>query len=208
MEKMTNIEKDILTEILNICLAKAADSFAKISKEDVLIQVPDIKLVKEENALRDLINRQDIDLMIQSEIKGDIYGQTLLLFSNHQVDTLNKVLTAKVDPADKQLRESLLLEISNILTGTLVTHLANILKLNMYGSVPNAPIHKSQIKPSHLVLDMDMSRPILVTINTLFIKSKNSFDLPMMLIFDVGNLSKVLESIRKVNTDNQILVRK
>lgn len=205
---MNNIEKDILTEILNICLAKAADSFAKISKEDVLIQVPDIKLVKEENALRDLIKRQDIDLMIQSEIKGDIYGQTLLLFSNRQVDMLNNVLTDKIDPADQKLRESLLLEISNILTGTLVTYLANILKLNMYGSVPNAPIHKSQITPNHLVLDMDMSRPILVTINTLFIKSKNSFDLPMMLIFDVANLNKVLENIRKVNTDNQILMRK
>lgn len=203
--KMTEIEKDILTELLNICITKAADSFASISGEDVLIQVPEIVLMKEGTALKELITKEDVEMLVQSEIKGDIYGQTLLLFSPGQVNDLNKILVEKIDSRDRYLKESLLLEISNILTGTLVTYMANILKINMYGSVPNAPIHRKKLTPDHLLLDMDMSRPILVTVNTHFIKSKNSIKMPMMLIFDVANLQKLIDIIRKINLKGRLL---
>lgn len=208
MIKMNSIERDILTEILNICLAKAADSFAKISREDVLIKVPDILLIQEPSGLQDLFNRDDIEVLVQSEIKGDIHGQTLLLFSSHQVEALKNILIDPLDPMDQKLKNSLLLEISNILTGTLVTYMANILKLNMYGSVPNTPITRKEISPDQLIIDVDISRPILVTINTLFIESKSKINLPLMLIFDVDNLNKVLDIIRKMNGDNKILIKK
>jgi chemotaxis protein CheC len=206
--EMTAIEKDILTELLNICLSKAADSFARISGQDVLIKVPEIILMEKDTALKELISKQDVEMLVQSEIKGDIYGQTLLLFSPVQVEELNKTLVKKIDPGDKYLKESLLLEISNILTGTLVTYLASILKLNMYGSVPNAPIYRKNITPDQLLLDMDMSRSILVTVNTLFIKSNNSVNLPMMLIFDIVNLQKLLDVIGKINLQDKVLTRK
>jgi chemotaxis protein CheC len=206
--EMTAIEKDILTELLNICLSKAADSFARISGQDVLIKVPEIILMEKDTALKELISKQDVEMLVQSEIKGDIYGQTLLLFSPVQVEELNKALVKKIDPGDKYLKESLLLEISNILTGTLVTYLASILKLNMYGSVPNAPIYRKNITPDQLLLDMDMSRSISVTVNTLFIKSNNSVNLPMMLIFDIVNLQKLLDIIGKTNLQDKVLTRK
>lgn len=205
---MTAIEKDILTELLNICLTKAADSFAKISGQDVLIEVPEIILMEKDTALNELINKKDVEMLVQSEIKGDIYGQTLLLFSPLQVKDLNQTLLEKIDPEDAYLMESILLEISNILTGTLVTYLANILKLNLYGSVPNAPIYRKNITPDQLLLDMDMSRPILVTVNTLFIKSKSTVNLPMMLIFDIANLQKLLDVIKKINLKENVLTRK
>lgn len=204
---MNELEKDILTELLNICMAKAADSFALISGEDVLIKVPEIVLVEEETGLNDFITNKDVEIIIQSEIKGDIYGQTLLLFSPAQVVDLNNIVIKKINPEDKYLKESLLLEISNILTGTLVTCLANMLKINMYGSVPNAPVYRKNITPENLILDINMSRSILVTINTLFMKSKNSVNLPMMLIFDIPNLKNLLNIIRKINLKDNILTR-
>lgn len=206
--KMTQLERDILTEILNISLAKAADSFAKITHETVLINVPDVALLQEETALDTIIKKRNIDLIVQSEIKGDIYGQTLLLFTNQQIDDLGKISLNNQDSNDNVLRHSLLLEISNILTGTLVTHLANILKLNIYGSVPKEPISRKQIRPEQLIIDLDVSRPILVTINTLFLRMNSSMQLPLMLIFDVPNLNKILEIVRKINTDNKLLLRK
>lgn len=205
---MNTLEQDILKEIFNISLAKAADSFAKISKEEVLINVPDILILKEEKALSQIIENKKIDIIVQSEIKGDIYGQTLLLFSYTQVSELSKATKVPVNVDDKKFQNSLILEVSNILTGTLVTHLANILKLNIYGSVPHEPISRDKLDPKQLLLDMDISRPILVTINTLFIRSNNKIEFPLMLIFDVPNLNKVLGIIRKVNIDNKLLIRK
>lgn len=204
---MNNLEKDILTEIFNISLAKAADSFAKIVKEDILINVPHITFVKEKTALSTIVKDQNISAIVQSEIKGDMYGQTLLLFSNKQIDESSTAIL-KNSADDKDLKKSLLLELSNILTGTLVTQLANILKLNIYGSVPKDLIKKSNLKAENLVLDLDVSRSILVTIHTFFVRKNNSINIPLMLIFDIPNFNKMIETIRKINGDDKLLTSK
>ena len=79
---------------------------------------------------------------IQSDIRGDFNGTTLMFFSGQHVQRLSRVcLRMQTDETLEvnELQESLLLEISNIITGALVTQLANILKANIYGAPPTAP---------------------------------------------------------------------
>ena len=79
---------------------------------------------------------------IQSDIRGDFNGTTLMFFSGQHVQRLSRVCL-RMQTAEtlelNELQESLLLEISNIITGALVTQLANILKANIYGAPPTAP---------------------------------------------------------------------
>ena len=196
---MTELEKDILKELLNIILTKAGDSFAKISKEEVLISVPDLYMADKKSALKEIYRDYNVEVIVQSEIKGDLYAQTLILLSEQQLELLEQVCMKGM--VNKKMRESLLLEISNIVTGTLVSYLADMLKINIYGSVPTGPIYKKSVIEEELLLDLDVTRSILLTINTVFKTSKNQLDLPMVLIFDVPNLNKLLELIRDINKE-------
>ncbi|ELR69712.1 hypothetical protein C900_04689 [Fulvivirga imtechensis AK7] len=197
-DQMTQLEKDILQELMNIILAKAADSFARISKEEVLINVPKLYEADKESALEELFNDNRIEVIIQSEVKGDIYAHTLILFSDKQI-RMFEAACLKTTTVTNKMRESLLLEISNIVTGTLVTHLADILKINIYGSVPSAPIYRTAVTENDLVLDLDLTRPVLFTVNTIFKSSHQQVDMSMVLIFDIPNLEKVMNLIRKIN---------
>ena len=195
---MTELERDIIREILNIGLARAADSFAVIAQERVLLEVPNIDLLMSDDILHRVRDYQTRHVPIQSDIRGDFNGTTLMFFSGQHVQRLSRVClrmqtTEALDL--NELQESLLLEISNIITGALVTQLANILKANIYGAPPVAP--KGDIAENlQSLLPSQQLQPLIFSVITQFSDRDNTVELPLMLFFDRVTFIKILEIIR------------
>ena len=196
---ITELERDIIKEILNIGLARAADSFAAIARDKVLMKVPDITLIEVKELLTLVAKYEDSHVIIQSDIKGELNGATLMLFSDNHIVRLSEICLSMVDVQKGELsvmQESLLLEISNIITGALVTQLANILKSNIYGSPPKAP--KSHIADSlkSILVQHPLFQPLVFTVITQFSHNSKSVELPLLLFFDTNTLLKILDIIR------------
>lgn len=195
---MTELERDIIREILNIGLARAADSFAVIAQERVLLEVPSIDLLMSNDILVKVREYQARHVPIQSDIRGDFNGTTLMFFSGQHVQRLSRVClrmqtteTLEVN----ELQESLLLEISNIITGALVTQLANILKANIYGAPPIAP-HGDIAESMQALVPEQQLQPLIFSVITQFSDRDNMVELPLMLFFDRVTFEKILEIIR------------
>ncbi|GAB3528051.1 hypothetical protein GCM10027443_05400 [Pontibacter brevis] len=196
---ITELERDIIKEILNIGLARAADSFAAIAKDKVLLKVPDITLIEVKDLLNLVARYEDTHVIIQSDVKGEFNGATLMLFSDDHVVRLSEICLSMLEVQKGELtvmQESLLLEISNIITGALVTQLANILKANIYGSPPKAP--KSHIADSlkGILVQHPLFQPLVFTVVTQFTHNSKSVELPLLLFFDTNTLLKMLDTIR------------
>ncbi len=106
-------------------------------------------------------------------------------------------------PYEKELglmQESLLLEISNIITGAFVTQLANILKAKIYGSPPSHP-PKGNLANSlnHIFSNNLFFQPIVFTVITHFTNFEEMVELPLFLFFDTATLNKILDIIRSYN---------
>ena len=196
---MTELERDIIREILNIGLARAADSFAVIAQERVLLEVPSIDLLMSNDILSKVREYQARHVPIQSDIRGDFNGTTLMFFSGQHVQRLSRVCLRMQTSAESlevnELQESLLLEISNIITGALVTQLANILKANIYGAPPVAPHGDIAESMQNLVPEQQL-QPLIFSVITQFSDRDNMVELPLMLFFDRGTFEKILEIIR------------
>jgi chemotaxis protein CheC len=65
--KISDLEKDIIKEILNIGLARAADSFASISKDRVLLKVPSMELISAPEVMKILKKFEQHHEIIQSD---------------------------------------------------------------------------------------------------------------------------------------------
>lgn len=195
---MTELERDIIREILNIGLARAADSFAVIAQERVLLEVPNIDLLMSDDILHRVRDYQTRHVPIQSDIRGDFNGTTLMFFSGQHVQRLSRVCLRMQTTETlelNELQESLLLEISNIITGALVTQLANILKANIYGAPPVAP--KGDIAENlQSLLPTQQLQPLIFSVITQFSDRDNTVELPLMLFFDRVTFQKILEIIR------------
>ncbi|KAA9339933.1 hypothetical protein F0P96_02810 [Hymenobacter busanensis] len=196
---MTDLERDIIREILNIGLARAADSFAAIAQEKVLLEVPSLELVRGRDILEMVRKYQAEHVAIQSDIKGDFNGTTLMFFSGQHVQRLARVcLRQTVDETIvlNEMQESLLLEISNIITGALVTQLANILKAKIYGAPPVAPKGDIANALDNLLLNHPLMQPLIFSVITQFSDQNSNVELPLMLFFDRETFVKILAIIR------------
>ncbi|MBF9237515.1 chemotaxis protein CheC [Hymenobacter sp. BT683] len=195
---MTDLERDIIREILNIGLARAADSFAVIAQERVLLEVPNIDLLDSDDILVRVREYQSRHVPIQSDIRGDFNGTTLMFFSGQHIQRLSRVCLRMQTTESlevNELQESLLLEISNIITGALVTQLANILKANIYGAPPVAP-HGDVADIMQALLPEQQLQPLIFSVITQFSDKDNMVELPLMLFFDRDTFTKILEIIR------------
>lgn len=203
MELQVNeLERDIIKEILNIGLARAADSFAAIAKDRVLLKVPDLQLMEPDKLLEIVRAYEDSHTIIQSDIKGDLNGSTLMLFSQLHVQQLSNVcLNVQVELGEplSMMQESLLLEVSNIITGALVTQLANILKANIYGSPPVAPKNDIAESLQDILTDHPLFQPLVFTVITQFSNNSKMVELPLLLFFDTNTFVKILDIIRSYN---------
>lgn len=196
---ITELERDIIKEILNIGLARAADSFAAIAKDKVLLKVPDITLIEVKDLLNLVATYEDTHVIIQSDVKGEFNGATLMLFSDDHIVRLSEICLSMLEVQKGELtvmQESLLLEISNIITGALVTQLANILKANIYGSPPKAPKSHIADSPKGILVQHPLFQPLVFTVVTQFTHSSKSVELPLLLFFDTNTLLKMLDTIR------------
>jgi chemotaxis protein CheC len=196
---MTELERDIIREILNIGLARAADSFASIAQETVLLEVPSLDLVPGTSILERVRVYEKDHVVIQSDIKGEFNGSTLMFFSGQHVQRLSRVCLrlSKPDSVEiDELQESLLLEISNIITGALVTQLANILKASIYGAPPISPKGQLDHSLTRLITHNPLVQPMVFSVITQFSDKNNSVELPLMLFFDRETFVKILDIIR------------
>jgi len=201
--QISDLEKDIIKEILNIGLARAADSFASISRDRVLLKVPSMELVSAGEVMGNLTKFEKTHEIIQSDIKGDFNGTTLMVFSSRHIDKLSEVclnMQSNYENALNEMQESLLLEISNIITGAFVTQMANILKANIYGSPPSHP-QKGFLADSmqHIFASNPMYQPIIFTVVTHFTNFEEMVELPLFLFFDTNTFVKILDIIRSYN---------
>jgi chemotaxis protein CheC len=196
---MTELERDIIREILNIGLARAADSFAVIAQEKVLLEVPNLNIVSGSTILEKVSELQQQHVIIQSDIRGDFNGTTLMFFSGQHVQRLSRVCL-RMNTSDSihidEMQESLLLEISNIITGALVTQLANILKASIYGAPPVHPNGDMTKALQILMSDRPMVQPLIFSVITQFSDKANSVELPLMIFFDRDTFEKILDIIR------------
>jgi chemotaxis protein CheC len=196
---MTEMERDVVREILNIGLARAADSFAVIAQERVLLEVPSLDLMPGKGMLEMVREIQKTNVPILSDIRGDFNGTTLMFFSGQHVQRLSKVCLRMNTSASIQIdemQESLLLEISNIITGALVTQLANILKASIYGAPPSAPHGDLAASLQNLLETQPPVQPMIFSVITQFSDAEYSVELPLMLFFDRATFVKILEIIR------------
>src|SRR5690606_26035208 len=124
----------VLREIVNIGLARAADSFAGYAKDHVLLDVPDVKII-EPDILREVIHDYgDVYVATRSRIDGDLKGKTYLLFSKGTLDRITRVCLRDKDPhsADyDDCRKDMIGDISLLITDALVVQLSKLLDLEI-----------------------------------------------------------------------------
>ncbi|MGZ5281646.1 MAG: chemotaxis protein CheC [Bacteroidia bacterium] len=202
-DEVSALEVDILKEIINIGLAKVADSFAMMAKEPVMLHVPKIEILNLEALNNALPENESTDYVIESDIKGDLNAKSLLIFKQAQATKLSTLCLGPEKDFKgnyNAMKQSLLLETSNILTGALITQFANIFHMNLVGMPPVAVPYRLRRTFADLIVgNLVLNKPIVLTVKTHFLNTGKEVELPMIVVLDISSMYKIISIIRESN---------
>ncbi|WMJ72326.1 hypothetical protein RCC89_03990 [Cytophagaceae bacterium ABcell3] len=195
-------EQDFLKEIVNTGSIKAADAFATIAKEKVLVHVPDLKIIEWGNFSQQFSDFEKHTIVSETTFSGDLEGAAFVMYTEKEAEELAKVCL--VNKSFKKfdyetINSSLIKEVSNILSVSALSKIGDMLDLKVMCSSQRLNNNYIVNLLSNLNNRYPLFQPILLTVHTQFIYSYKTMKFPFVIIFDLNSLYNILSKIRSGN---------
>ena len=137
--ELTELEKDALTEVVNIGVSRAAASLRKMVGHQVLLSVPAVEIVTREKAAALLGEREGNELVaVQQSFTGAFSGRAMLIFPEEHSFALARAVAGDELSGDeiKDLEQEALAETGNVILNSCLATMANMLKRPLKMSIP------------------------------------------------------------------------
>lgn len=140
MVDLTDLERDALTELVNMGVGRAATHLSRMVSDQVLLSVPSVDIVSLDEATRFLTDRERSGLVaVEQEFRGSFEGRALLIFPEaNSLELARAVLGGDLTLAEiVDLEQDALAEIGNIILNGCLVVIANTLKDRLAISLPS-----------------------------------------------------------------------
>jgi chemotaxis protein CheC len=136
---LSEIEQDVIAEIANMGVSRAANSLRQMVGQEVLLSVPAVNVVTREAAVR-LVERGSSSKLVavQQSFEGPFSGRALLIFPAAQSLELVRSIVGDEHSLEDviDLEHEALAETGNIILNACLATIANVLRQTMRMSLP------------------------------------------------------------------------
>lgn len=134
------VERDAVTEILNVAIGQAAASLSQLVEDEVCLSVPFVDFLSPSEAAARLERETQggDSVAVRQHFEGRFYGDIMLIFPERRsLDLVRHMLGDQV-PLDQltELEQEALLEVGNIILNACLGSLANQLNMPVESSLP------------------------------------------------------------------------
>ena len=136
---LDDLDRDALTELVNIGVSRAASNLRKMVGEQVLLSVPSVEIVTRKAALEQIREREGTELVaVRQDFDGVFRGRALLIFPQANSLALVQAVTggALSDEEAKAMENEALAETGNIVLNGCLGTMANMLQRPLNMSLP------------------------------------------------------------------------
>ncbi len=133
------LERDALTEIVNIGVSRAASSLRKMVGHEVHLSVPSIEIVSQTRAVR-LISERELEelVAVRQSFAGAFSGRALLILPEaNSLELVRAVTGDELTPAEVlEMEHEALAETGNVILNSCLATMANMLKRTLTMTIP------------------------------------------------------------------------
>ena len=203
--ELNSSEMMLAEKIIFIGMRKATDSMTFFTREKLVIKnlkitVKDVSVM---NNFSNNISKEPITILT-TELIGQLSGYSYLLFSDNDISKLMELCIPEqhksMSEKSMQMLDSLLLEIDNIVSASVITQFSNILKVKIHGGVPSL----KRLNAGELITYLSenhRSVPFLLSIECDF--SNNNMSLNPEFIWIL--YSEFIKAVKNVAKDNNTI---
>lgn len=137
---LDELERDALTELVNIGVSRAAASLRKMVNKQIILSVPSVEIVTRKSAASLIGQRESEELIaVQQRFEGAFSGRALLIFpESNGLSLVRAIVGDDVGEAELiAMEEEALAETGNVILNGCLGSMANMLKHTLKMSIPD-----------------------------------------------------------------------
>lgn len=136
---LSELERDALTELVNIGVSHAAGSLRQLVQEEILLSVPAIEIATHRMAATLITEREGDNLIaVRQDFAGALQGRALLIFPQSNSLELVRAVIGHFISAEEAagMEEEALAETGNVILNSCLASMANMLRRSLTMSLP------------------------------------------------------------------------
>jgi chemotaxis protein CheC len=136
---LTELERDAISEISNIAMARAATSLRQMVEHEVVLSVPSVEILTKTAATKMVAKPDNPTLVaVRQDFSGPFSGRALLIFPEaNSLELVRAVVGRQLTLEDiVALEDEALAETGNIILNSWIATIANLLKRALKMSLP------------------------------------------------------------------------
>lgn len=197
---LTEVQKDALTELINIGFSKSAASLSELTGHRIYLGVPEVKLLPIDElskVLSDILI--DRIITVHQIFNGPISGDAMLILNQNDSKKLVNLLLNQdgVDSLTDSSMRDVLSEVGNILLNSCLGMFGNILKIRITFTVPQLQLETLDNLIRTITIDnVEISYALMVSME--FRLKDKSISSYLVLVLGITSLEQLLLEIEKL----------
>lgn len=198
---LKELQLDALKEIANIGAGHATTALSQLTKQPIMIEVPEITVTRIED-VPDLMGDADAPVVaVLTHMLGDLTGRTLLMLPEREALVLCDLLSGRevgVTEIFGEMEQSSVKEAANILGGAYMNALADFMGMMLLPSVPSLVVDLAGAVLTTAYLSFGHEHDFVLCAQTDFAFQKVGYTLrgQFMLLPDTASLKAIFDAIR------------
>ena len=167
MQAYTEDQNDALQEVVNIAMGQAGDSLARILGNFVELSVPRIRLVTTQDVISTVTGMVDTNAEISAvrqAFSNTLRGEAIVVFAQAGADDLADLMGYDTD-LDQSAEQELLLEVTNLLVGAIITGISETLETDLSFSAPSLMAERKPLDQVLVPEQLSWSHALLMEVN-------------------------------------------
>ncbi len=199
-KRLSAVQLDAIKEVANIGGGHAATSLSQLLGKKVMVHVPKIITGPLEDVILKIADPNDVVVSVLLYFLGDLTGRTLFIYPFDDAQDLTTLLIPADQERASELQESMLKEVSSILSCSYMNALSELLGLLILPSVPGMVVDMVGAVLSNVVLEFGHEKDFVFCVETEFDfgDDKGPLSAYFLLLPDATSLEIILRKLNLV----------
>ncbi|EIJ44151.1 chemotaxis protein CheC, inhibitor of MCP methylation [Beggiatoa alba B18LD] len=205
MIQLTELEIDVITELLNIGMGQAAAALSTMVNAEVKLSIPNIEFVSRQSAACSINKTPDKPITaIRQRFHGSFWGEAILLFpEDKSLELTRAIIKTELSTAElRELEQDAMIEVGNIILNSCLASFADILGHELINELPTFTVGSAiEVLSNTIPIEQDiiMLLKIDFTLQTKDIIGYVAF------VLDISSLEEL--KVKVANYLNQFMIQ-
>ena len=200
--KLTEDEKDCLQELMNVAYGSATAAITEILNAFAKLSIPKIQIIEAselKNYLSNELNLNQEHLVALQQINGSLNGENMFVIDKVSATNMANKFSLTNDVIEEDDIQDITLEITNILSSSTISKLAENMDTNVSFSAPSIKLLKSIDELNNIFLSQ-YEKVIIISTKLEFVDLNISGELFILttdnsILFIKDKLNKILDEL-------------